>query len=83
MLYVPEISLVTHVKRYFCIIILLKKKRKIKIKQSAHKLKQIRKSLFTFKMLQDVRIHGVMYKTIFVINIIIYMCLQHSNVLSI
>ena len=23
----------------------------------------------------------VMYKTIFVINIIIYMCLQHSNVL--
>ena len=24
---------------------------------------------------------GVMYKTIFVINIIIYMCLQHSNVL--
>ena len=24
---------------------------------------------------------SVMYKTIFVINIIIYMCLQHSNVL--
>ena len=24
---------------------------------------------------------GVMYKTIFVLNIIIYMCLQHSNVL--
>ena len=24
---------------------------------------------------------SVMYKTIFVINIIVYMCLQHSNVL--
>ena len=29
----------------------------------------------------NVRLRFVMYKTIYVINIIIYMCSQHSNVL--
>ena len=40
--------------------------------------------LLSFKLLRvsDILKNVVMYKTIFVINIIIHMCLQHSNTLS-
>ena len=38
---------------------------------------------FVFKSFFSLKRGSVMYKTIFVINIIIYMCVQHSDVLLI
>ena len=44
-------------------------------------IRYLRKPYPAFKLYFIVSNHVVMYKTIFVINIIIHMCLQHSNTL--
>ena len=48
--------------------------------QLEHKL-QIDRIIEIFRILNDSSADVTMCKTIFVINIIIYMCLQHSHVL--